>query len=130
MQRYLIKCNCNKATRILESSCKFDVHGSVYRRRISKYNQRRCNVTQFIYLCETLYMFQAVPPPIIKSSKTIYTASGTFSNNLPLPATVTEELERSSNSYTTVASSSKWFDKVPEAVYIVFELLMMGVGTV
>ena len=27
-----------------------------------------------------LYMFQAVPPPIIRSSKTLYTASGTLSN--------------------------------------------------
>ena len=29
----------------------------------------RCTVTQFIYFCEMLYMFQAVPPPIIRSSK-------------------------------------------------------------
>jgi hypothetical protein len=27
----------------------------------------RCNVTQFIYFCEMFYMFQAVPPPIIRS---------------------------------------------------------------
>ena len=29
----------------------------------------RCSVTQFINFCEMLYMFQAVPPPIIRSSK-------------------------------------------------------------
>ena len=29
----------------------------------------RRNVTQFICFCEMLYMFQAVPPPIIRSSK-------------------------------------------------------------
>ena len=29
----------------------------------------RCNVTQFIYFCEMLYMLQAVPPPIIRSSE-------------------------------------------------------------
>jgi len=28
-----------------------------------------CNVSQFIYFCKTLYMFQAVFPPIIRSSK-------------------------------------------------------------
>ena len=35
-----------------------------------------------IYFCEMLYMFQAVPPPIIMSSRTIYkyTAMGTLSN--------------------------------------------------
>jgi hypothetical protein len=31
----------------------------------------------FIYIHEMLYMFHAVPPPIIRSSKTVYTASGT-----------------------------------------------------
>jgi hypothetical protein len=40
----------------------------------------RCNVTQFIYFCEMLHMFQTVPPPIIRSSKTVYTASDTLSN--------------------------------------------------
>jgi hypothetical protein len=30
---------------------------------------KRCNITQFIYFSEMLYMFQAVPPPIIRSSK-------------------------------------------------------------
>jgi len=35
----------------------------------------RCNVTQFIYFCEMLYMFQAVPLPIIRSSK-LYTQHG------------------------------------------------------
>jgi hypothetical protein len=32
----------------------------------------RCNTTQCIYFCEMLYMFQAGPPPIIRSSK-LYT---------------------------------------------------------
>ena len=40
----------------------------------------RCSVAPFICSCETLYMFQAVPPPIIRSWKTVYTASGTLSN--------------------------------------------------
>ena len=63
-----------------------------------------------------LYMFQAVPPPIIRSSKTV------------------EEMRRdgtpwSSIPSTTVAGSSKTFDKVPDPVCTVFELLMMGGGT-
>ena len=66
--------------------------------------------------------FRWVPPPIIRSSKTVYTASGTLSNlycYLPLSC-------KSSIPSTTVAGSSKRFDKVPDAVYEVFELLMMG----
>jgi hypothetical protein len=39
-----------------------------------------------------LYMFQAVPLPIIRSSKTIHTASG-ICKQLLLPFTVVEELE-------------------------------------
>ena len=74
-------------------------------------------------------MFHTVPTPIIRSSKTIYTASGTLSNHLLLLATVVEELELRSSSSVTVAGSGKLFEKVPEAVYIVFELLMMGGGT-
>jgi hypothetical protein len=40
---------------------------------------QRYTIYLFIYFCEMLYMFQAVPPPIIRSSK-LYTASGTSSN--------------------------------------------------
>ena len=29
----------------------------------------RCNVSQFVYFCKTLYMFQTVFPSIIRSSK-------------------------------------------------------------
>jgi len=32
----------------------------------------RCNVIQFIYFYEILYMFHEVPPPIIRSSNCIY----------------------------------------------------------
>ena len=54
-----------------------------------------------------LWMFQAVPPPIIRSSKTVCAASGTLSNfycYLPLSW-------KSSNSYVTVAGSSKVLTK-------------------
>ena len=45
---------------------------------------------QFIYFCEMLYMFQAVPPPTIRSSDCIYSI-GYFVKTLPLPVTVVEE---------------------------------------
>ena len=35
----------------------------------SKGYPTRCNVTQFVYFCKLLYMFRAVPPPIIRSTK-------------------------------------------------------------
>jgi len=41
-----------------------------------------CDVTQVVYFCEMLYMFQAVPSPFISSSKTVFTASGTLSKKL------------------------------------------------
>ena len=39
----------------------------------------RCNVTQFIYFCEMLYMFQAILRPS-SGAQTVYTASGTLLN--------------------------------------------------
>jgi hypothetical protein len=52
-----------------------------------------------------LYMFQAVPPPIIRSSKTVHTASG----------------------ICRVVAASKL--DITDAVCTVFELMMMGGGT-
>ena len=66
-----------------------------------------------IYFCEMLYMFQAVPPPIIRSSNCIHSI-GYFVKPLLLRATVVEELES--------------LTKYP-MLYIEFELLMMGGGT-
>jgi hypothetical protein len=39
---------------------------------ISKVQRTGCYVTQFIYFSKMLYMFQAVPPPIIRSSNCMY----------------------------------------------------------
>jgi len=36
----------------------------------------RCNVIQYSLLLSMLYVFQAVSSPIIRSSKTVHTASG------------------------------------------------------
>ena len=52
----------------------------------------RCNITQFIYFCEMLHIFQAVPPPIIRSSNCIYSIRY-FVKPLLLPATVVEEMD-------------------------------------
>ena len=63
--------------------------------------------TQFIYFCEMPYMFQEVPPPIIRSSK-LYIQHRYLVKPLLLSATVVKELELlSSNSSMTVAGSSK-----------------------
>ena len=76
----------------------------------------RRNVTQFIYLCEKLYMFQAVPPPIIRISNCIYSIRY-FVKTLLLPATVVEETELSSISSTTVAGSSKFWQSTRCCIY-------------
>jgi len=39
------------------------------------YNQQDAKFLDFLFLW-VLYMFQAVPPPIIRSTKTVHTASG------------------------------------------------------
>jgi hypothetical protein len=45
----------------------FDIYMSVHRNIIPNYSQQ--DATFFIYLfLQTLYMFQAVPPPIIRST--------------------------------------------------------------
>ena len=40
-----------------------------YKKHIHRVQPTRCNVSQFIYFCKTLYIFQAVFPSIIRSSK-------------------------------------------------------------
>jgi len=48
---------------------RFDFHISVHRKYISEVQTTRCNVFRSIYFYKFLYKFQAVPPPIIKSTK-------------------------------------------------------------
>jgi hypothetical protein len=45
------------------------------------------------YFCEMLYMFQAVPPPIIRNSK-LYIQYRALVKTLLLPAAIVEELEK------------------------------------
>jgi len=42
--------------------------GETIRDHILRVQPTRCNVSQFIYFCTTLYMFQTVFPSIIRSS--------------------------------------------------------------
>ena len=70
-----------------------------------------------------LYMFHAVPPPIIRSSKTVCTESVTLSK---IFCYLRRSWKRWNSRQWQVA---KGFDKVTDAVYTVFELLMMGGGT-
>jgi len=61
--------NCNIFLFSAHSVCKFEVHGSVHRKHIFKYNQQDATLQNLFIFCEMLYMFQAVPPTIIRSSK-------------------------------------------------------------
>jgi len=47
----------------------FNIHMSVHRYYILRVQPTRCNVSQFIYFCKTLYTFQTGFPSIIRSSK-------------------------------------------------------------
>jgi len=62
-----------------------------------------------------LYMFQVVSPPIIRSSKTVHTASAAAT-------TIMGELFQ----LTHDSWSSRQARHIPDAVCTVFELLMMG----
>ena len=95
----------------------FDVHGSVHRKRIFKYNQQDATLHNLFISVKCSTCFRRFLHPSLGAQNCIYSI-GYFVKPLLLPATV------SSNSSTTVAGSSKG------AVYTVFELLMMGGGTV
>ena len=47
----------------------FYVHMSVHPKHVSKVQPTRCNVFSIYLFHKLLYMFQAVPPPIIRSTK-------------------------------------------------------------
>ena len=82
----------------------------------------RCNFTQWYLLLWMLYMFQAVPPPIIRSSK-LYTQHEVFVELFLLLAAIV-----SWNSLTIAVRSRKRSTNTWWCVYS-FELLMMGGGT-
>ena len=83
----------------------FDIRRSVHHKYIYIEQPRRCNFSQFYLVHKMLHMFQAVPPPIIRSSK-LYTQHQVFARLMLLPAAIMEEMERSSISSTIAADSS------------------------
>jgi len=82
-----------------------------------KYNQQDATFSRSIYFYKFLYMFQAVPPPIIRSTK-LHTASGIVKPILR-PAANVDEMERSlerSSISSTLASGSSIGLTIPDAV--------------
>jgi len=77
------------------------------------------------FFYKLLYMFQAVLPPIIRSTKTVHTALGIVKPIL-LPAIIVDEMELSSSISSTIAAGSSIGLTIPDAVCTVFVLLMMG----
>ena len=47
----------------------FDIHMSVHRNLITNYSQQDATFLEFIFFLQTLYVFHAVPPPIIRSTQ-------------------------------------------------------------
>ena len=58
-----------RVSRCLGSKIIFDFHMSVHRKNISKVQPTRLPFSLFICFYKLLYMFQAVSPPIIRSTK-------------------------------------------------------------
>jgi hypothetical protein len=57
-----------------------------------KYNQQYATFSRSIYFYKLLYRFQAVPKPIIRSTKNVHTAKGIVKPIL-LPAAIVDEME-------------------------------------
>ena len=70
----------------------FDIHMSMHHKYMPKSQPTRSNASQFIYFCKRLCMFQAVPPPIIRSKK-VYIQRQAFVKPLLLPASIVNEIE-------------------------------------
>jgi len=70
---------------------------------ISKLQPTRCNVSLIYLFVQTLYMFQAVPPPIIRRHISVHTASGIVKPILLLAAIV-EEMEQGRSAVRRIMS--------------------------
>ena len=88
------------------------------------------------YFCEMLYMFQAVPPPIIRSSKTVYTPSGTLSDlfcwssiSSTTVAGTIKGLTKYPMLYIQFMSSWWWAEKAPETCRAFHRNILCNVGS-
>ena len=104
----------------LNFHCKFDVHGSVYLKRISKYNQKGANVHYLFISVKCSTCFRRFLRPSSGARNCIY-RNGYFVKPLLLLLP--------SNSSTTVVCSSKGLTKCPVLFIQLCVLLMMGGGT-
>ena len=77
-------CRENQLPLIFDKNNGFNIHRSMHRYYIRRV-PTRSNVSQFLYFCKTLYMFQTGFPSIIKSSK-LYIQLQVFVRPLLLPA--------------------------------------------
>ena len=93
---------------------------------IYKVQPKRCNFSQFYLFLQTRYMFQAIPPPIVRSTK-LYVQRQVFVRPI---LEEKEELELIiSISSTIVAGRSIGLTNTWKFMYS-YVLLMMGGGTV
>jgi hypothetical protein len=68
-----------------------------------KYNQQDATFSRSNYSYKLLYMFQAVSPPIIRSTKLYIQRQVRIVKPILLPAAIVDEMERSSISSTIAA---------------------------
>jgi hypothetical protein len=68
----IYECWSDRECLFSKENLKFDVYISVHCEYISKYNQQDATFFRSIYFYKLLFLFQAVPPPIISSTK-LYT---------------------------------------------------------
>ena len=100
-------------------ACTFNIHSSVHSWYFRTVQPTRCDFSQFIYFCKTLYMFQTDFPSIIRSSK-LHIQRQVLVRPLLLPAASLARLAAGSSNgltYTVpdaVLSSWWWTEKPSE----------------
>ena len=71
---------------------------SLHHNYIYKLQPTRCKFSQFYLVHKTLYMFQAVPLPIIRGTK-LYIQRQVFVRPMLVPAAIVEEMEYQMGQY-------------------------------
>jgi len=80
---------------------------SVHRQYILRVQPTRCNISQFIYFCKMLYVFQTVFPSIIRSSK-LHIQCQVFVRPILLPAASLTRMELQQAAGSSIGLTNTW----------------------
>ena len=113
--KFLALCYCSNEL----FNTEFDVSSFLHLKYIPKVQPRRCDVSQLIYFCKTLCMFQKFFQSIIRSSK-LHIQHQAFVRPL-LSAVRLNEMEKMPDAACAVLSSWWWTQKTVRNMYSVLQ---------